>query len=68
MTSMDDLKKGGATCGVVATDFWECKAADGKVWWCSNHGKDCMPRPFVRPPWRFIRFLIRQKLAWRMRS
>ena len=41
----DEIKQGGGTCEKVATDFWECTDKDGKVWWCSNKGNDCVPKP-----------------------
>ena len=43
--TVDDIRNNGGTCEVVAADFWECTDKDGKVWWCSNQGKDCMPKP-----------------------
>lgn len=45
MTSATDIKTGGGKCEKVATDFWECTDKNGKVWWCSNGGKDCQPKP-----------------------
>ena len=58
MTSKDDIENAGGTCEVVSIDFWICKDRDGKEWWCSNRGQDCIPAPFVRPPWRFIAYFI----------
>jgi hypothetical protein len=43
--SAGDIKRGGGKCEKVATDFWECTGKDGKVWWCSNGGRDCVSAP-----------------------
>jgi hypothetical protein len=47
MTSATDIKTGGGKCEKVSTDFWECTDKEGKVWWCSNGGKDCQPKPRI---------------------
>jgi hypothetical protein len=45
--SANDIKNNGGTCEKVATDFWECTDKDGKVWWCSDGGKTCVPKPLT---------------------
>lgn len=47
MTTMRDIKDQGGKCEKVATDFWECTDREGKVWWCSDSGNACVPKPFV---------------------
>lgn len=64
----DEIEKDGGKCEKVATDFWICTDKDGKVWWCSNSGKDCIPDPFGwsrKPPWRFIGTLVSHKVFGR---
>lgn len=48
MTTMEDIKKRGGKCSVVATDFWECTDKDGTVWWCSDGGKACTEKPMTK--------------------
>lgn len=43
--SASQIKEAGGKCEKIATDFWECTDKDGNVWWCSNNGKDCVPKP-----------------------
>jgi hypothetical protein len=45
MTTIKDIRDGGGECKKVATDFWECKDKDGKVWWCSDGGNMCVEKP-----------------------
>jgi len=47
--SKKDIEDAGGRCEYIATDFWECTDKDGKVWWCSNGGKDCVAKPLRAP-------------------
>ena len=45
MTTMRDIREQGGKCEKIATDFWECVDKHGKVWWCSDGGNICSPKP-----------------------
>lgn len=49
MTTKSDIERDGGTCEVVGTDWWECTDKHGKVWWCSNRGATCVPKPAAAP-------------------
>lgn len=45
MATKDQIEKEGGSCELVATDFWHCRDNDGRVWWCSAGGKQCIEKP-----------------------